>query len=85
MVKGHPIGTVWCANITYLELRLDAWVYLSTIFDQASKKIIAFNIGKDMASELIVKTLLQALRMANQPFYILIWVHNAPALIVKAF
>lgn len=83
LIKNHPIGTIWHADITYLELRPGTWVYLSAIFDQASKQIIVFNIGKDRAVKLIIKTLLQALRVANQPFYILIGVHNTPTLIMK--
>lgn len=70
LIKNHPIGTIWRADITYLELRPGTWVYLSTIFDQASKQIIAFNIGKEMASKLIIKTLLQALSRASKPTFL---------------
>lgn len=70
-------------GIIYLELRSDTWVYLSTIFDQASKQITVFNIGKDTVSELFIKALLQVWRVANQPFYILTEAYNTPALIMK--
>lgn len=69
LIKDHQIGTIWRADITYLELRTGTWIYLSTIFDQASKQIIAFNISKDMASRLIIKTLLQVLRVASKPTF----------------
>lgn len=59
--------SIWRADITYLELRPGKWVYLSSIFDENSKHIIASKIDQNMTSELVTATLSLALQKHAKP------------------
>ena len=41
------------------------WVYLSTIMDRYTKKVIAWDLGKRMTVELVQRTLNKALESQN--------------------
>ena len=47
---------VWVTDITYIWTS-EGWLYLSTIMDLFSRRIIAYDIGKRMTSELVIDTL----------------------------
>jgi len=47
---------VWVTDITYIWTR-KGWLYLSTIMDLFSRRVISYDIGKRMTSELVIDTL----------------------------
>ena len=52
-------NTIWVADITYIRT-LKGWVYLASIMDLFSRKIVGWSLGDSMKKELVLK----ALRMA---------------------
>ena len=60
----HP-NQVWTTDITYIKTVYDGTLYLVTFIDQFSKKVIAWNLGFKMDSELINSTLSQAILNRN--------------------
>ena len=53
------LDTVWVGDITYLRT-WDGWVYLATVLDGCSRKVIGWALAEHMRSSLVV----DALRMA---------------------
>ena len=58
----HP-GEVWVADITYIWTR-QGWLYLASVMDLYSRKIIGFNMGDRLKKELVITALKRA--MAHQ-------------------
>lgn len=58
---------VWTTDITYIKTYEDGWVYLSSIIDLFSRKVIAWNIGHNMKKELVILTLQNAFKSRNFP------------------
>lgn len=63
---------VWVTDITYIKTKEEGWVYLSSIIDLYSRKVIAWNIGRDMKKELVIQTLEMAFKKRNYPTNIII-------------
>lgn len=63
IVAGKNI--VWVGDITYIWTR-EGWMYLSTVIDLYSRKIIAWSLGKRMTKELVISTLKNAI-MKRKP------------------
>jgi putative transposase len=57
-------GEVWVADITYIWTS-EGWLYLASIMDLYSRKIIGFNMGNRLAKELVIVALKRA--MTAQP------------------
>lgn len=55
---------VWVADITYIWTS-EGWLYLATIMDLFSRKIVGFNIGADLSKELPKLALERALQFRN--------------------
>lgn len=68
----HRPNQVWTTDITYIKTKQDGWVYLSSIIDLYSRKVIAWNIGHDMKKELVLKTLEMAFKNRNYPTNVII-------------
>lgn len=66
----HETNTIWRADITYLRLNADTWVYLSSIYDEQTKKVISAIVDRNMTSDLVVRTLQKALTKAHHPDYL---------------
>lgn len=49
-------NTVWVADITYIRT-LEGWLYLASIMDLFSRKIVGWSLGASMRKELILKAL----------------------------
>ena len=51
LIQNEPkkINKVWATDITYIPTQ-QGWVYLSTIMDRYTKKVIAWDLGKRMGS-----------------------------------
>lgn len=63
---------VWTTDITYIKTKEDGTVYLSSIMDLFSRRIIAWNVGYNMKKELVLETLENALFIRNYPKNIII-------------
>jgi transposase InsO family protein len=57
---------VWCSDLSRLVYRGTLW-YLATIEDVATRRIMAYQIGKRHDSALVLSTLQQALATASKP------------------
>lgn len=57
------MNQVWSTDITYIHTQAQGWVYLSTIMDRYSKKIIAWDISQRMTTELVTRTMERALQI----------------------
>lgn len=57
-------GRAWVTDITYIPTR-EGWLYLASVMDLYSRKIIGFETGERMTKELVIKALDRA--MTNQP------------------
>ena len=66
------INQVWTTDITYIKTIDDGWVYLSSIMDLFSRKIIAWNVEPNMKKETVLKTLNMAFKLRNYPHNVII-------------
>ena len=48
------INQVWVSDITYIKTKIDGFVYLASIMDLFSRKIIAWKVSDNMKKELII-------------------------------
>lgn len=55
-------NAAWCSDITYIWTIDDGFVYLTSVMDLYSRKIIAWTLSKDMEA----KTVLECLRQAKE-------------------
>ena len=53
-------NAVWVADITYIRT-IEGWLYLASIMDLFSRKIISWNLGITMKTDLVLKPLKEAL------------------------
>ena len=82
---------VWTTDITYIKTKDDGFVYLSTIIDLYSRKVIAWKLGYNMKKELVINTLIHALKNRKFPKGVIIHSdkgsqyrsHDFRALVVK--
>ena len=63
---------VWTTDITYIKTKEDGWVYLSSIIDLFSRKVIAWNIDYNMKKELVIQTLETAFKVRDYPTNVII-------------
>jgi transposase InsO family protein len=54
-------NTSWVADITYIPTK-EGWLYLATIMDLYSRKIIGWSLGNRLTKELVISTLHMALK-----------------------
>ena len=75
LIKGldiNHINQVWTTDITYVKTRKDGWVYLSSIIDLYSRRVIAWNVGYNMKKELVIKTLKMAFKARGNPIHVIV-------------
>ena len=60
------INQVWVADITYIRTR-EGWLYLASIMDLYSRKIVGWSLQASMATELVRCALEMALRRRRPP------------------
>lgn len=58
-------NAVWCTDITYIWTADDGWVYLSSIIDLFSRRIIAWKLSKTMEIKFVLETVELAKRRRN--------------------
>lgn len=59
-------GQIWQSDFTYLETA-EGWLYLAFTIDACSRRCVAHHCRDDMAGELTLETLNQALRLQPRP------------------
>lgn len=63
---------IWVTDITYIKTKEEGWVYLSSIIDLFSRKVIAWNVDYNMKKELVIQTLNNAFKSRNYPINVII-------------
>lgn len=58
----HP-NQVWTTDITYIKTKNDGWVYLSSIIDLYSRKVISWDVSKKMNTSFVMTTLARAFKI----------------------
>ena len=53
-------NTVWCTDITYIWTQEDGFVYLTSVMDLFSRKIIAWVLTRTMDAEAVLKSVIKA-------------------------
>lgn len=66
------INQVWTTDITYIKTKEEGFVYLSSIIDLYSRKVIAWNVEHNMKKETVIKTLKYAFKARNYPTNVII-------------
>jgi transposase InsO family protein len=56
-----PINARWCGDITYLPVG-GSWLYLATVIDMGSRRLIGWSIADHMRTDLIIDALQAAVR-----------------------
>lgn len=60
---------VWVSDITYIQTINDGWVYLASIMDLYSRKIIAWEVRDNMKKELVIDVLKKAYKNVSHLNY----------------
>lgn len=63
-----PVGInqAWCSDITYIRT-LEGWLYLATVMDLKSRKIIGWETSNRMTRQLVIDAFNNAYRSRNNP------------------
>ncbi len=64
LIKRRPASSrnqIWVADITYIRTQ-EAFLYLSLITDQWSRKIVGYHLGETLETQFVLKALAMALR-----------------------
>jgi len=62
----YRIGDVWSSDLTYIKFQ-EKFIYLATIQDIVSKEIIGFNLSNQHNSDVVLKTLKEAMLKSKKP------------------
>ncbi len=62
----YHIGEVWSSDLTYIKFQ-DTFIYLTTIQDIVFKEIVGFNLSNKHDSEVVLKTLKEAVLKTKKP------------------
>jgi len=65
-LANYNIGDIWSSDLTYIKFE-GKFIYLAIIQDIVSKEIVGFNISNRHDSDLVLKTLKEALLKAKKP------------------
>jgi transposase InsO family protein len=58
-VNAAAVNTRWCGDITYLPT-WDGWLYLATVIDIASRRVVGFALAEHLRTELVADALVNA-------------------------
>jgi len=58
-VNAAAVNTRWCGDITYLPTR-EGWLYLATVIDIASRRVVGFALAEQLRTELVADALTNA-------------------------
>ena len=59
-------NTVWVSDITYIPTA-EGWLYLCSILDLHSRRVVGWSMSSRMTSDLVVKALLMAMMLRRPP------------------
>ena len=64
----NPIGPneIWAGDVTYLRTG-EGWMYLAIVMDLYSRRIVGWQIGTRMTSDLVSKALIKAYNLRQPP------------------
>ncbi|MDI6554257.1 DDE-type integrase/transposase/recombinase, partial [Leuconostoc falkenbergense] len=65
-----PEANAWSMDITYLKLSNGQWVYLASVLELQTRKILAHQISATMDTKLVVTTLQRSLSTDKKPNYL---------------
>ena len=69
--KASAVNCYWVGDITYLPTK-EGWLYLATVIDLFSRKIIGWSINSNMKADLVNNAMLMAIWQRKPP-KVLIW------------
>jgi putative transposase len=58
-VNAAAVNTRWCGDITYLPT-WEGWLYLATVIDIASRRVVGFALAEHLRTELVADALTNA-------------------------
>jgi transposase InsO family protein len=58
-VNAAAVNTRWCGDITYIPT-WEGWLYLATVIDIASRRVVGFALGEHLRTELVTGALTNA-------------------------
>lgn len=61
------INRVWVGDITYIPLRGGTFVYLASLMDLFSRRVVGWELAEHMTESLVLEALHQAIRMRQPP------------------
>ena len=70
LIRHLPEANAWSMDITYLKLSNGQWVYLASVLDLQTRKILAHQISATMDTKLVVTTLQRSLSTDKKPNYL---------------
>lgn len=70
LIKHLPAANAWSMDITYLKLSNGQWVYLASVLELQTRKILAHQISAMMDTKLVVTTLQRSLSTDKKPNYL---------------
>ena len=62
-VNAAAVNTRWCGDITYLPT-WEGWLYLATVIDIASRRVVGFALAEHLRTELVADALANAVAAA---------------------
>jgi transposase InsO family protein len=63
--QAHELDTAWCGDITYIRT-WEGWLYLATVIDLASRRVVGFAMADHMRADLVCDALEMAIE-ARRP------------------
>ncbi|MHC5536634.1 IS3 family transposase, partial [Leuconostoc suionicum] len=70
LIRHLPEANAWSMDITYLKLSNGQWVYLASVLELQTRKILAHQISATMDTKLVVTTLQRSLSTDKKPNYL---------------
>ena len=70
LIKGMVAGRlnqIWVSDITYLCAGEEGWVYLATVLDLCSRKIVGWSMARTLEATVVIGALNQALETRSPP------------------
>ena len=58
--ESHELDTAWCGDITYIRT-WEGWLYLATVIDLASRRVVGFAMADHMRTDLVCDALEMAI------------------------
>lgn len=60
-LKITTVNQVWAADITYIRLASGRFVFLAIVLDLYSRKVVGWNLGENLSSDLVISALKMAI------------------------